>query len=279
MIRLCESDLLKRDDLIKSCKYNSKEISVIFGSAPCTITDRALKLGVKLPECDRGYRNRKTKYQANKTFFKIWTAEMAYVVGFIAADGCILEDTKYRTCKYLDITLNNRDYNLLNNIKDMMESTHPIHIRPCGDSKKCSLMIHCTDLCDDLIRLGITPRKSLTLRWIEQCPCYLIPHLVRGYLDGDGCISITHDKRDRIRVFILGTKEFLTGISEYFNIRCSIKKPQGTNYHKLTYNDSFAKKFLDVIYENSTEKTRLHRKYQKYKEWSDNASSDYRPTL
>ena len=40
----------------------------------------------------------------------------------------------------------------------------------------------------DLIKLGVTPRKSLTLKFPTFLNEDLMRHFIRGYFDGDGCI-------------------------------------------------------------------------------------------
>ena len=42
----------------------------------------------------------------------------------------------------------------------------------------------------------------------------LIIHFIRGYIDGDG--SITNTSRNKLRIDILGTKEFLSKIQDIF---------------------------------------------------------------
>ena len=78
------------------------------------------------------------KYKINRDFFKAWTPEMAYVLGFIAADGS-LEDASYLRGKYLRIC--SSDINILEKIKAVMNSEHKIiTIKPkefLSRSKKC----------------------------------------------------------------------------------------------------------------------------------------------
>ena len=63
-----------------------------------------------------------TKYKINKDFFKNWNDNMAYILGVIAADGCI-QDRQFR------IGVSDKDVIWLHKIKDIMESTHPIYYR------------------------------------------------------------------------------------------------------------------------------------------------------
>jgi len=74
-----------------------------------------------------------------------------------------------------------------------------------------TLCVTSTRLCAGLAQLGVTPRKSLTLRWPKDLdPIYKRPFLL-GYFDGDGFITWS-----RIRSYVyprwalLGTESFLS---------------------------------------------------------------------
>lgn len=74
-----------------------------------------------------------------------------------------------------------------------------------------------TRLCE----LGCIPNKSLILKFPDEnlVPKNLIKHFIRGYFDGDGCISYSflNKEKDIIspRLSLLGTENFLNGCMEY----------------------------------------------------------------
>ena len=53
----------------------------------------------------------------------------------------------------------------------------------------------------------------------------LIRHFIRGYFDGDGCISINKDKHN-VRVNFVGTEDMLKHIVEIFVKECGAHKPE-----------------------------------------------------
>jgi hypothetical protein len=55
------------------------------------------------------------KYKANEDFFKVWNPTMAYVLGFIYADGCIYISERG---SYLSVTSIDKD--IIINIKRWM---------------------------------------------------------------------------------------------------------------------------------------------------------------
>ena len=58
-------------------------------------------------------------------------------------------------------------------------------------------------LCTDLVNLGIGYNKSYSDLHIPEMPENLVRHFIRGYFDGDGCITIwlskEKGKSDRVR--------------------------------------------------------------------------------
>jgi hypothetical protein len=73
----------------------------------------------------RGGSNR-IKIRTN--FFKRWSYKMAYVLGFLYADGDIVDATKSSRTQY--IKFSNTDRDILFSIKKALQSEHPIHYRP-----------------------------------------------------------------------------------------------------------------------------------------------------
>lgn len=61
----------------------------------------------------------------NKNFFKIWSPEMAYILGFFTADGCLTVNP--RGSHYIEFVCNDKD--VLEKIRDVMGSKHKISRR------------------------------------------------------------------------------------------------------------------------------------------------------
>lgn len=95
---------------------------------------------------------------------------------------------------------------------------------------------------------------------------------IRGYLDGDGSIGIYGSKSNKhkpdCRAYICsGSIKFIEQckkiIEKTTNINANIRN--GNNVYYLIVNGNRqVQKFLDWIYTDSTELSRLDRKYQKY---------------
>lgn len=195
--------------------------------------------------------------KVNKTFFKKWTPEMSYVLGFFAADGYITVNK--RGGQFLCIQI--IDKKLLINIKKVLSSEHRIGIRLPRKPKESILyriQIGSIEMCNDLRNLGFTERKTKNLV-IPKIPKKLFPHFVRGYFDGDGNVwqgEIHKDRKTRLRVL----KITFTSCSNYFleNLKIKLKlyniengciyRSKTKEFSRLQYSTNNALKLYDFMY-------------------------------
>lgn len=170
----------------------------------------------------RGGHNR---YQFNKDFFKKWTPEMAYVLGFMYADGNITNSIPSRT-QYTNFYSSDKE--ILEKIKYVLSSEHPIEVilpktrvyqNGIYTSKKgFRLRIGSREMYQDLLNLGLTPKKSLTITFPDNIPHKYFNDFVRGYFDGDGCITIKRGTGKYGQKILKGVAVIFTSGSEAFLI-------------------------------------------------------------
>lgn len=166
---------------------------------------------------ENGYEviNPSRKHKYNDDFFEtIDTEEKAYWLGFIYADGCIVEGKNSKT---LEVTLNDSDrghlvkfVNAIGGVSDLI-SEKTVKLNGI-EYQAVKVAICCTKMCNDLSVHGVMPRKSLVLTFPENILYRLKRHFIRGYLDGDGCIDYPR------RISIVGTEKFLKGVMDYFEV-------------------------------------------------------------
>lgn len=195
--------------------------------------------------------------QDNSYFESIDTERKAYWLGFLYADGCVYE--KNENSKSVILELHPDDKYLIEAFIKDIKSDRPICTNKRG---YVSVYISSTKMANDLIKLGCIPRKSLVLKFPteEIVPSKLINHFIRGYMDGDGCISTyyklikgRHNPNFVCEIKFIGTHDMLEGIREYFN---SDKKVLFNKHSEKSCQISFrGKKYLDKVcslYEGAT---------------------------
>lgn len=155
-----------------------------------------------------------TTYTVNHNYFdQIDCEEKAYWLGFLYADGYLSGNT-------VGLTLSVKDLGHLEAFRAAIGSTHPIHryeARGFSKTQCVRIQFASNKMASALSSLGCVHHKSLVLRFPTptQVPAPLIRHFIRGYLDGDGCITNCRGKGLRIK--ICGTKEFLEALRGAFN--------------------------------------------------------------
>ena len=146
----------------------------------------------------------------NENFFKKWSSGMAYVLGFFAADGNMIKNK--RGAHFIEFQIT--DKNLLNEIRKFLGSNHKITARKRNNNKwKTSyrLQIGSKMIFNDLLKLGLTPNKSKTIK-LPKMPDKYFSHFLRGYFDGDGCVNIcTYKRKNRKNLSIIINSGFTSG--------------------------------------------------------------------
>ncbi len=163
-------------------------------------------------------RKHKKPKRVNESYFEIInTPNKAYFLGLLAADGYI--NDKGNGQLRLGISLQERDGYILELFnKDIQHEGNVRFIkkRNEGWQGSYSLDIISDKICKDLINLGVTPRKSFTYEFPNnnQVPEHLMFHFIRGYFDGDGCITCSKNYNNiSYRFFIVGTKKTCEGMA------------------------------------------------------------------
>jgi len=153
--------------------------------------------------------------ELNHDFFKKWSPEMAYVLGFFAADGSMV--CNKRGAHFIEFTITDRI--VLEMIQKATGSTHKIQKRDRGNKAwkyQYRLQIGSKEWFVDLSKLGFTQSKSNTLSF-PKIPKRYFGDFVRGYFDGDGCVysrRLKYADRKNTRLILLtlftsGSYQFL----------------------------------------------------------------------
>lgn len=134
------------------------------------------------------------KYKINHEYFdNIDTEYKAYILGFIYADGSIIQPKGNRQMN-LRIAIQEEDGYILQKFADeaaggQIKTMNPPAVQSKGWKKRSIVSIVSDKLCQRLINLGCGPNKSKLGMRFPDLEWHFYSHFIRGFLDGDGYIG------------------------------------------------------------------------------------------
>ena len=252
-------------------KYVNQRISSLqlgkeYNCSPTTILAILCENGIKIRTTGEAMR----KYFANETFFDQIDIELkAYILGFLYADGYNNEEHGM-----IKINLSKQDLEILIKIRDALSPDSKIrdYLHPGHPGKEyINLSICCRHMSEALARHGCMQAKTFKVTFPTFLSKDLIQHFIRGYSDGDGCISRSYKAKRWIYYYnVAGTESLTNGIAEVFrtevNAYCGMRQLNNdwTNNLKLLVvnGNRQVKECLDWMYKDAT--IFLQRKYDRY---------------
>lgn len=163
---------------------------------------------------------------------------MAYILGFISADGSIDKDSKS-----LSIELQIRDQEILEFIRQQIVPTAPITITKKKDKEYCRLRINSTKLIESLAIYNVIPNKTFTIKIDFDIPQQFLGDYVRGLFDGDGWVTC---RRNTIEFGICsGSQDFINNIYSLIK-RGRVRTMNSTRKKSLYVLDAEAKSAIAI---------------------------------
>ena len=185
----------------------------------------------------------------NRDYFKKFSRNMAYILGYIAADGCVSDK---------NLILCSKDKELLEQINKEMGREKEIRQK----GKYYSVYFSSIIILNDLKKLGIKKRKTFTLKPLN-IPKKFHSDFIRGFFDGDGCFAYHKTLHTYKSMITNASKEILVWI--YNNLPTKkgvVYKRKNTNCYELRYGFEDTLLFGDFIYKNLNKNIiLLKRKY------------------
>lgn len=244
--------------------YKAKDIAKKYNVSISTILNFLRKNKIVIRK-----RKNYNKYTCNESFFEnIDTESKAYFLGLLYADGNISNKNQTN----IRLTLIEDDKHILEQFKKELNYQCPLSFHKSNNQKQkntLTLYICNYKIKESLIKQGCIPKKSLILKFPteEQVPYNLIHHFIRGYFDGDGCISLSGTPT----FSILSTKNVVSNINNIFNkeIGIGLKNlelhPNGIN---MQYRISGQKQIIKVFkYLYKDANFFLKRKFNKFQQF------------
>jgi hypothetical protein len=205
------------------------------------------------------------KYPLNEQFFDaIDSEEKAYFLGFLFADGTnsvVKTEVKLSLCE--------DDKDILERLNALLQPDKPLYFEPKSLPTKnvWKLVINSRHLSHQLNALGVVPAKTFVLKfppWLQED---LKRHFIRGYFDGDGCISVGR----HIQMNITSTEEFLVELQKILMKECGLNKTNLSIRHPERSNSTRTMQYCgknnclriyNYLYDKAT--IYLERKKQKF---------------
>ena len=230
---------------------------------------------------EKGYIKRSTLRKENikiDIFNPVNTPEAAYILGFYIADGC-LNGNKFV------ITLNEKDKEILEKIRDYMSPITKLIYKKETINKQgivshpmYSFAFACKEIVNCLENLGLGKNKTYLSKSIKNIvPRELMWDFIRGYWDGDGCISssnvIKNVKETSYNYINIGftiiskDPDILNEMNEFFieeGINTHVYPDNKGNYLVGTHSRSEVEKIYNKLYTSSN--LFMERKRTKFNE-------------
>lgn len=228
------------------------------------------------------------KFVIVENFFELINSELkAYLLGYFLADGYVTieHETRKNPNYRLGINVSIDDYETAKLLSDSIfvedKVIKEVNYKSDGVNRKPQLIVRWTSykMQKDLEKLGIKRAKTKDLTFsfdFNLIPKDLHRHFIRGFFDGDGCVSLTTQNCFDWS-FIFTSEIFCNQIAEILEDRIPglnrkiYSQAQSTmTTYLLRFNSSnmktlFTKLFYDYLYSNSN--FYLSRKKKKFEDY------------
>jgi hypothetical protein len=243
------------------------------------------------------------KYKINEDYFKkIDTEYKAYILGFIFADGSVYQPSESRQLVFR-IGIQEEDSYILEKLSKEAAGGNFHTVKTPSSIKKgykpqVLVTISSNELCQDLIKLGCSIKKSTRGMKFPKLNPELVRHFIRGFLDGDGSIILKkqtynykrktshkipnpHKTRYKLRLAFCSTdKYFIEEIAKTLNVLhyyIAEKQRSIMNYILWIENKKDVENSISILYNDS--QYFLERKYNKVIEFNKIIKSEAEDTF
>ena len=217
--------------------------------------------------------NLRKKCKDYGVFNKIDSHDKAYCLGFIAADGCVSYGKI--NIPLFSVKIKSTDIDVLYFLRDTIKSTHKINIahykggeiegRKINRSECATFYIRNTQLCEDLVNLGIVPNKTFNMS-LPPIEDKFFNSWLLGYLDGDGFITKRSNRNNIQLGYCCADTLFLNQlknkINDLYKIEGIVYTAKNRSIDYLVFNHTKTLKLCEIIYKDSL--FYLERKYIKF---------------
>lgn len=210
-------------------------------------------------------RNKNGTFQSQYTFnldlFKTESKELYWILGLLASDGNI-----NLTNNTINISQSNKSgLERLSFVRNLISSNNEIYTY-----NNVNILTICSkDLINILSRYNIVANKTLSFKLNDKYNVDYLPYFIQGYIEGDGCISISKNKANikYLSINIVGTEELIKFLRQYIKIHYTTSQiKRCKNLYSITWNGRYAEDFAQVYFQ---EPIYINGKYQNVLKWNN----------
>ena len=265
---IVENNLKIRDrkiniDIVNNIIYDyknnltNKEISEKYNLNRGVVQDILKRNNVKLKTLSES--SRKHNFLDENYFKNIDTKEKSYILGLLYSDGYINKNgfgislqekdkeilEKISNIIYGEIVLGYRKEKIITHSKDKIYTSKPQY----------RLEIVSNIMKNDLISHGCLKNKTFKIRLPKLNSINLYTAFIRGYFDGDGCLSIPKNKKRNIAFTLTSNINFCEDIKNFINENFDVHMKSGIRYGEVGFNRLTGSKqvtrFMNWLYEDA----------------------------
>jgi hypothetical protein len=269
-IILTETEIKNIQSLYLDDGYSTQTIANILGHS-CGFIKKTLKdQGVNLRTLSQACNRIKN---INNIFANIDNECSAYYLGLFFADGSIKKNNN--CCELKLIECDRHILTTLSNLIYGVDRTIFVDYKKykyAGNASNLyTLKVSSPEIKQSLISYGCVPKKSLILEF-PALRYDLLRHFIRGYFDGDGCLTIDRSKMYKdFKLIITSTNNFCQSIKDIIGSCLDVngRVKGGTKENNITKNlciggNRQILRFMNWLYLDAN--YFLNRKYTKYLE-------------
>lgn len=219
----------------------------------------------------------------NEDYFEeINNPEVSYWLGFMYADGWNREQVHE-----VGFSQKKEDRERVYAFKAAIDAAHKIQqknvfLKETGKTyPQFSISIKSKKLSLDLAKWGCVSNKTYVVRFPDFISNALMSHFIRGFFDGDGCISYSSDYKRGLIGFTSASQEFLMSFQDFLlsiKIKSRISKVKEKKNWELKINGNKQLNiFFSYVYDNTNDSIRMSRKYEKFVKYLEH--NNCRPEL
>lgn len=244
------------------CAFNC---GLEFRRIPCQLSVSERAVSRVLVEAGINTR-RKNRYSLNESYFDVINFQTkAYLLGLIAADGCVTSKNY--------VAFESIDRELTELLKSELQYSGEIRIvKPQGYAPHYRINFSSRQLAAALSKWGVVAGRNLSGLYYFSELEYLAAYIL-GYFDGDGCAYVSKGRSGGL-VCIVGSLEFTSELARLLGMGVIAKHSLKQVYYWKIYSRRNIEAFYNLVYKQQG--IGLQRKKQKIEEILGSYRRSYR---